>query len=523
MQVREMKPVKKAQKGIAKIIFSRAFVLVALLLIQIGVFALAVTYVKDYANFIYAAFVILEIISVIAIINSDSDPNFKTTWILVILILPIFGAAFYVFVKSQLGTRILKKRLHDMEKKTMPYMQQNEEVLESLRISKPANANLATYLNNNSLNFPVYQNTSVKYFASGEEKFEEMKIQLRNAKKFIFLEYFIVEKGKMWGEILSILKDKVWEGVEVRFMYDGMCSINQMPIGYEKEMKRAGIKCKLFNPVTPVLSSAQNNRDHRKICVIDGEVAFTGGINLADEYINVKERFGHWKDTAVMLEGEAVQSFTMMFLQMWNINEKRQEIFAKYLSERSSEVRRELGYVLPYADSPYDNEDVGKRVYLHILDHAKKYVHIMTPYFILDNETMDALCHAAKCGIEVIVIMPHIPDKWYAFVLAKTYYKKVMEAGVKIYEYTPGFVHAKVFVSDGDTATVGTVNLDYRSLYHHFECGAMIYNNTVVWDVEKDFQNTLSKCRLVTKEDLERRSVFEKVAGSVLKLIAPLM
>ena len=523
MQVREMKPVKKDQKGIAKIIFSRAFVLVALLLIQIGVFALAVTYVKDYANFIYAAFVILEIISVIAIINSDSDPNFKTTWILVILIQPIFGAAFYVFVKSQLGTRILKKRLRDMEKKTMPYMQQNEEVLESLRISKPANANLATYLNNNSLNFPVYQNTSVKYFASGEEKFEEMKIQLRNAKKFIFLEYFIVEKGKMWGEILSILKDKVWEGVEVRFMYDGMCSINQMPVGYEKEMKRAGIKCKLFNPVTPVLSSAQNNRDHRKICVIDGEVAFTGGINLADEYINVKERFGHWKDAAVMLEGEAVQSFTMMFLQMWNIKEKRQEIFAKYLSERSGEVRRELGYVLPYADSPYDNEDVGKRVYLHILDHAKKYVHIMTPYFILDNETMDALCHAAKCGIEVIVIMPHIPDKWYAFVLAKTYYKKVMEAGVKIYEYTPGFVHAKVFVSDGDTATVGTVNLDYRSLYHHFECGAMIYNNTVVWDVEKDFQNTLSKCRLVTKEDLERRSVFEKVAGSVLKLIAPLM
>lgn len=522
MQVREMKSVKKAQKGIAKFLFSRAFVLGVLLLLQLIAFALTITYLKDYANFIYGGFVILEIISVIAIINSDSNPDFKTTWILMILVLPIFGAAFYVFVKSQLGTRVLKKRLRDIEKRTMPYLQQNEEVLESLRVSKPANANLATYLNTN-LTFPVYQNTHIKYFASGEEKFAEMKEQLRNAKKYIFLEYFIVEKGVMWGEILSILKDKVWEGVEVRFMYDGMCSINQMPYGYEKEMKRAGIKCKLFNPVTPILSSAQNNRDHRKICVIDGKVAFTGGINLADEYINVKERFGHWKDTAVMLEGEAVQSFTMMFLQMWNINERRQESFAKYLTKRSEEVRRELGYVLPYADSPYDNEDIGKRVYLHILDHAKKYVHIMTPYFILDYETMDAICHAAKCGIEVIVIMPHIPDKWYAFVLAKTYYKKVMDAGVKIYEYMPGFIHAKVFVSDGDTATVGTVNLDYRSLYHHFECGTFIYNNTVVWDVEKDFQNTLSKCKLVTRQDLDARPVVEKIAGSVLKLIAPLM
>ena len=522
MHVKEMKPVKKAKRGIWKFVFGRAFMMLFLLAIQLYVFWFAVTYLKDYANFIYASLLVLEIVSIIYIINSDSEPDFKITWILVILVLPIFGATFYAFVKLQLGTRVLKKLLKDMEKKTMPYLQQNPEVLESLRVSKPANANLATYLNN-KLTFPVYQNTQVSYFASGEEKFEEMKKQLRMAKKFIFLEYFIVEKGKMWGEILDILKEKVWEGVEVRFMYDGMCSMNQLPLGYEKEMKRAGIKCKLFNPVRPVLSSAQNNRDHRKICVVDGRVAFTGGINLADEYINVKERFGHWKDTAVMLEGEAVQSFTMMFLQMWNVNEKRKETFSKYLSQRSGEIRRELGYVLPYGDSPYDNEDIGKRVYLHILEHSKKYVHIMTPYFILDHEMLEGLCHAAKCGIEVSVIMPHIPDKWYAFILAKTYYKKVMDAGVKIYEYMPGFIHAKIFVSDGDTATVGTVNLDYRSLYHHFECGAFIYNNTVVWDVEKDFQNTLSKCKQVTREELHNRPIVEKVVSSVLKLIAPLM
>lgn len=522
MEVRQMKPVKKAKKGIFNIVFSRIFVVAVLLLIQLYVFGATVTYLRDYATYVYAGFLILEAVSLIYIMNSNSNPDFKITWILLIFILPIFGAAFYMFMKIQPGTAFLEKRLKQMNKMTVPYMHQNEEILEALRVSKPANANLAHYLNN-QVSFPVHRNTAVKYFASGEEKFEEMKAQLRKAEKFIFLEYFIVEKGVMWNEILSILKEKVWEGVEVRFMYDGMCSMIQLPYGYEKEMKRVGIKCKQFSPIRPVLSSYQNNRDHRKICVVDGKVAFTGGINLADEYINVKERFGHWKDTAVMLEGEAVQSFTMMFLQMWNITEKKPESFAKYLTPKSAEVKRELGFVLPYADSPFDNENIGEQVYLHILNHAKKYVHIMTPYFIIDNEMMDALTYVAKCGIEVIIIMPHIPDKWYAFVLAKTYYKQAMDAGVQIYEYTPGFVHAKVFVSDNDTATVGTINLDYRSLYHHFECGAFIYNNSVVWDIEKDFQNTLKKCQLVTKEDLKSRSIFEKLVGRVLRLVAPLM
>jgi len=522
MKVYEMQPVKKAQKGVFHILFSRLFVLIVLFLVQIFVFGATITYLKDYATFIYAGFLFLEIISIIYIINSNSNPDFKITWILLILMLPIFGAAFYAYVKLQLGTRVIETRLREMTKKTMPYMQQDEEVLEALRMSKPANANLATYLNN-QLAFPVYRNTSVTYFSSGEEKFEEMKIQLRNAEKYIFLEYFIVEKGVMWNEILSILKDKVWEGVEVRFMYDGMCSMIQLPHGYEKEMRRAGIKCKLFNPIQPILSSHQNNRDHRKICVIDGRVAFTGGINLADEYINVKERFGHWKDTAVMLEGEAVQSFTMMFLQMWNINERRQESFAKYLTPRLTEIKRELGFVLPYADSPFDNENIGEQVYLHILNHAKKYVHIMTPYLILDNEMITTLTRTAKSGVEVVIIMPHIPDKWYAFAVAKTYYQELIKAGVQIYEYEPGFVHAKVFVSDNDTATVGTINMDYRSLYLHFECGTFIYNNSVVDKIEHDFQQTLRKCHKVTLLEVRNLSLLTKICGQVLRLIAPLM
>lgn len=257
--------------------------------------------------------------------------------------------------------------------------------------------------------------------------------------------------------------------------------------------------------------------------MIDGHTAFTGGINLADEYINQKERFGHWKDTAVMIKGDAVQNFTIMFLQMWNVTEHQKEDYEKYLTPVQEELRRELGYVLPYGDSPFDNENIGEQVYLHILNHAKKYVHIMTPYLILDNEMVTNLTYAAKSGIEVIIIMPHIPDKWYAFAVAKTYYEELIEAGVQIYEYTPGFVHAKVFVSDDDTATVGTINLDYRSLYLHFECGTFIYNNPVVWNIEKDFQETLKKCQKVSVMDLRTRGTVMTVAGRVLRLIAPLM
>ncbi len=518
----DLKPVKKAKKGILNFVFSRATVLGILVLVQLAIFAAMVTYLQDYATYINAAFMILEIVTVIYIINSKSNPAFKITWILLIFLLPFLGTAFYLFMKIMPGTGLIEWRLKELNADTREFMKQDEDTLEALRVSKPANANLAYYLSNQG-NYPVHRNTSVKYFASGEEKFEELKTQLQKAEKYIFLEYFIVEEGIMWNAVRDILIEKVKEGVEVRFMYDGMCSMLQLPYNYDKQMKKHGIQCKMFSPVRPILSSYQNNRDHRKICVIDGKIGFTGGINLADEYINVKERFGHWKDTAIMLEGEAVQNLTILFLQMWNINQRQADDYTKYLTPKSLDVKRELGFVLPYGDSPFDKEIVGEQVYLHILNHAKKYVHIMTPYLILDNEMITALTFAAKCGIEVVVIMPHIPDKWYAFLLAKTYYGELIEAGVQIYEYTPGFIHAKVFVSDNDTATVGTINLDYRSFYHHFECGAFVYNNPVVWDIERDFQATLAKCEKVSLTALKSRSLTERIIGRVLRLVAPLM
>ena len=512
----------KAKSGLSRIIFSRTGFILLLILIQLGIFVMTTNLLQSYALFINGILRVLGVIVLIYIINAEGNPAFKMTWMLCVMAFPAVGTLFYIYVKTQVGVRWMGKRLATLKIETDPYMMQDMDVVDALRASKPSNANLAYYLAHH-MGFPTYRNTEVTYFPLGEDKFEALVPELKKARKYIFMEYFIVEKGYMWDTILKILVQKAREGVEVRFMYDGTCAISNLPYEYPQELERKGIRCKMMNPIKPFLSTVQNNRDHRKICVIDGRVGFTGGINLGDEYINRKERFGHWKDTAVMLRGDAVQSLTMLFLQMWNVDEREEEHYGRYLTPRRQGLRRELGYVLPYGDSPFDDENVGEEVYFHILNHAKKYVHIMTPYLILDNEMITTLTRAAKSGIEVIIIMPHIPDKWYAFVVAKTYYRELIRAGVQIYEYKPGFVHAKVFVSDDDTATVGTINLDYRSLYLHFECGVFIYNNSVVDRVERDFQETLMKCHKVSLVELRNRSLFSKITGQVLRLFAPLM
>lgn len=513
---------KKAKQGFLQVIFSRAVVMSTLLVIQIALFVAFINYLSAYDAPIYFAMTLLSMFVVIRIINQKGNPAFKLAWVVPIMGLPIVGASFYLFCKTQQHPRRMKNKLQDEWIKVRPYMEQNPLAVKELRLVKPANANLAYFLSN-QLGYPVHRNTKVAYFSLGEEKLEALLCELKKAKKYIFMEYFIVEKSSMWDDIKEVLEAKVLEGVEVRFMYDGMCSIEMMPYNYPKELKALGIKCKVFSPVLPVMSTHQNNRDHRKITVIDGKIGFTGGINLGDEYINKKERFGHWKDTAIMLDGEGVQSLTMMFLQMWNINEKKEEDYSRYTTEKSEMISSDLGFVLPFGDSPFDDENVGEEVYLHILQHAQKFVHIMTPYLILDNEMLTNLTHAAKSGIEVIIIMPGIPDKWYAYALAKTYYEELIEAGVQIYEYTPGFVHAKMFISDNDTAVVGTINLDYRSLYLNFECGAFIYKNRVVGAIEKDFQETLHLCKKVTLIDVKERSFKMKAVGNILRIIAPLM
>ena len=526
--VKERKSMKEqstkavAKKKFFKMVFSRAGIFVILILVQMLIFLGIPYYLKEYATFIYSVMSLMEIIVLVYIINTEGNPAFKLSWILCVMAVPVVGTIFYIYVHLQLETRFVQNRLAALRMETEPYMDQDQKITDALWEGKSANAQLSYYLSH-QLGFPTYRNTEAEYFPVGEAKFTSMIKELEKAEKFIFMEYFIVEEGIMWNTILEILKRKAAEGVEVRFMYDGMCAFDLLPYSYPKKLQKYGINCKMSNKIRPFVSTIQNNRDHRKICVIDGQVGYVGGVNLADEYINEKERFGHWKDTAVLLRGDAVQSLTMIFLQMWDVDMRGVEPYGKYLTKKADTLNEKLGYVIPYADSPFDHENVGEEVYFHILNHAKKYVHIMTPYLILDNEMLTTLIRAAKSGIEVIIIMPHIPDKWYAFAVAKTYYKELIEGGVQIYEYTPGFVHAKIFVSDDDTATVGSINLDFRSLYLHFENGVFIYDNPEVQKVEEDFQNTLAKCHKVTVTEVRNRGILMKTAGQVLRLVAPLM
>ncbi len=517
------KTVKKKAKSLLRIVFGRTFIIMLLVLIQFGLLFASLQLLSMYVTYIYSGFAIIGLIVILYIINTDMNPAFKIAWCIPICISPVVGSLFYLYFKFGFGTLVISKRLSHIIADQKSYLLQDADVMETLKKEDITEYGLVKYMNNYG-GYPIYKNTTVQYFESGEAKFKELLVQLKEAKEYIFMEYFIVEEGIMWNAILEVLKHKVAEGVEVRVMYDGMCSVALLPYTYPKQLRRMGIKAKMFSPIRPVLSSVQNNRDHRKIVVIDGLTAFTGGINFADEYINEYERFGYWKDTAVMLKGDAVSSFTLMFLQMWNISEAVIEPNDKYI--RYNLMKDEdgsKGFVMPYGDSPLDHENVGELVYMDILNRATDYVHITTPYLILDNEMATALKYAAKRGVEVIIIMPHIPDKVYAYLLARTYYPELIEAGVKIYEFEPGFIHAKGFVSDDIRAVVGSINLDYRSLYLHFECAAYMYNNPAVKTVEEDFNNTLKSCIEITLLDCKKYNIFKKWAGKLLRLVAPLM
>lgn len=513
---------KKGKKGIVTLIFSRIFIFALMLFIQLVILAFFFWHVNEQYKVLYDILKILSIILTLYIVNEQADPTMKLIWAIFILIIPVFGTLMYLYVKFQLGSLLLKIRLDDINKKSDSYLEADSKVYDSLKDRDKGTASLAKYIYD-ICGCPANVNTKVTYYPSGEEQYKDIISKLESAREFIFLEYFIIERGAVWDSILEILKKKVKEGVEVRVMYDGMCSLIQLPMGYFKKLREYGIKAKPFSPMQPFLSTHQNNRDHRKILVVDGKTAFTGGINLADEYMNLKIRFGYWKDTGVMVEGDAAKSFTLMFLQMWNVDEKKIGDYDKYLNVEMPVIDEKCGYVMGYGDEPFDGDNVGEEVYLHMINTATDYVHIITPYLVIDDIMMRTLKIAAKRGVDVKLVMPGIPDKAYAYCLARTYYEELMEAGVKIYEYTPGFTHAKVFVVDGIKATVGSINLDYRSFYLHFECGLYMFENPVIDEIEMDFQDTLAQCHMVTKEECQKRNILYRLTGSILRIIAPLM
>ncbi|MGN0465811.1 MAG: phospholipase D-like domain-containing protein [Lachnospiraceae bacterium] len=511
---------KKGQKGIVHALFSRLGLILLLLILQIGILFSIFQWFGNLLPHFFGGTVLFTAIMVLYLLNTKMDSTAKNTWLVVIMMLPVFGSLLFWYTQSEIGHRAVKDRIEKLIGQTANVVPQNGETIAKLQKEAPGAAALAKYANRN-LCHPVYENTSVTYFPIGERKWEEMLRQLEEAKDFIFMEYFIVDEGLMWGKILEILAKKVKEGVDVRVMYDGTCEFSTLPHDYPKRLRQLGIKCKMFAPVVPLVSTHYNYRDHRKILVIDGHTAFNGGVNLADEYINHIEKFGHWKDTAIMLKGEAVKSFTLMFLQMWNIDEKELKI-DHFLKNHTLVPAHTNGFVLPFGDCPLDGDKVGERVYMDILNRATNYVHIMSPYLILDGEMETALKFAAERGVDVKLILPGIPDKKAPYALAKTHYAALLESGVKIYEYTPGFVHAKVFVSDQREAVVGTINLDYRSLYHHFECATWMYGVSCIGEIEQDFQDTLLKCREVTLDTIWEGHKLLKWSGLVLKVIAPL-
>jgi len=508
----------KGKRGFFRLIFGRTTVVVLLLVVQVILLFAGFYHLRDYTY--YGGSMLVGLIVALMVVNRKGNPAAKITWIMLIMLVPVFAVPFYLFVEMELGHRLTRARLEDINRKTAGLLPDRPEDMKALAAADPGAAGLASYLGRMG-NHPVYRNSSVSYYPVGEDAFEAILEVLESAKDFIFMEYFIIEEGYMWGRVLRVLERKVKQGVEVRVLYDGTCALYKLPYQYPKKLEALGIRCRMYAPLRPLVSTHYNNRDHRKILVVDGRCAFTGGINLADEYINRKVLHGHWKDVAVQVTGEAVASFTLMFLQMWSVGELGEVEYEKYLT--ASVPVEATGWVVPYGDSPFDDERVGEMTYIDILNRAQRYVHIMTPYLIIDHEMVTALTFAAKRGVEVKLIMPSQPDKKTVFALSRSYYKELIEGGVRIYEYTPGFVHAKVFVSDDSTAVVGSINLDYRSLYLHFECAALMVHAPAVETVEKDFQETAGKCREITLEDCRKDKLSRRIIGWLLRPLAPLM
>ena len=520
-----IKLIIKPLRSLLKLLFNRIFYVALALVVQLAWLLIALFRLMEYSRWVTIGMQAIGFLVVLWIVNKKINPSYKLAWTMLILIFPVFGVSLYLlFGKSRIGA-VMEQHYQNLIDETAEYLEGSELTRKRLNEDDRSMRIQSDYIWQYS-RYPVHENTTAEYFQVGDDMFPVLVRELKQAKKYIFIEYFIINDGVMWQTILNILEKKAEEGVDVRLIYDGFGCLTTLPHKYYEELQKKGIKCQVFNPFRPILNIIQNNRDHRKLCIIDGWVGFTGGINLADEYINQKARFGHWKDTAVMLKGEAVWNMTVMFLHMWAVIGRYEESidYETYFPNRYHEKEFESdGFVQPFCDTPLDEEVVGEDVYLNIINKAKKYVYICTPYLIIDNEMMTALCLAAKSGVDVRIMTPGIPDKKLVFILTQSYYRQLLEAGVKIYEYQPGFLHAKSFVSDDEIGVVGTINLDYRSLYLHFEDGVWIYRNRVIQDIKDDFIQTMEYCRQIEPEFCLNRNIGLRIMQNIFRAFAPLM
>ena len=494
----------------------RVIIVIIGVLLQFG-FAISIQlFFREHIAIIGIIYELLSVLIVLKILKDSTRISNDLPWIILILLFPIFGTILLITLSSNYAHSKLLKNIFKSEKEYQQYLIQDIKIRKEIDENDLDNLK---YIVDRS-KYPVTKNNKITYYDYGEKFYPELLKELNKAEKFIFLEYFIINKGQMWDGILKILKEKASQGVEVRILYDDMGSIAMLSTKYPNELKKMGIKCIPFNKVSPFKGIFMNNRDHRKMTIIDGKVAFSGGVNLSDEYININSKLGIWKDNGIKIEGDAIWNLTIMFLTMWNANIKEDKDILKFKCEFKNTEKID-GYVVPYGVAPLHEDLIGEDVYINIINSAKKYLYIMTPYLIIDTDMTNALIRAAKRGVDVKIIVPGIPDKKIVYTQTSSFFELLSNGGVKIYKFTKGFVHSKVYVSDDKRAVVGTINMDYRSLYLHFENGIYMENVKEIKDVKKDMDETLKDCKRLNDKDI-KSSIFKSIWQSILRLFAPL-
>lgn len=458
----------------------------------------------------------------VRVFNRDSDSSSKLLWVFLILLVPFFGAVLYLLFGERHIPRQLMIKTRANERAYIRYGLKNLDIIN--RVDDPFLKKMVN-MSWNSGYFSVYENSNLEYFPSGEAQYVRLLDELQKAEKYIFIETFIINKGLMWDSILQILLNKVKQGVDVRLMWDDVGSINYVDRKYARWLRQNGIKTFIFNPAKYQLAIHMNNRDHRKIFVIDGKVAFTGGQNIADEYINAKRKYGYWKDMGCMFTGRAVETFAITFLQLWNFQSRTNTKVDQFvLPAKAFEYYPKMdGYIIPFSDSPTDENYTGKNFHLNMLNNSQKYFWITTPYLILDTEMTDALSLAVDNGIDVRIIVPGIPDKKIVYQVTKANVHALVKKGVRIYIFEPGFLHGKVAISDDKSAMVGTVNMDSRSYYLHYECGVWMYKTKAITDIKQDFENMFEACHLVTLNEINKTNVWIRVGRSFLRILSPIL
>jgi len=500
--------------------FGRALFAAIALGLQIYWIVSLATHAHGYSRIISIALDVLVFILVVSIHGGKHSSASKYLWIVLILLFPLLGACLYLLAGQPWATYSMKRRFDNVSRDLSERLPQDEALISRIEAEDISIHRQMRYIQRWG-KYPVYDNTQVYFHPETDKAFRQLKAELKKARKFIFMEYHAIELSTCFMEIEEILAERAKAGVEVRIFYDDVGSISFIEPRFVKRMEAQGIQCRMFNPIMPFINAFMNNRDHRKITVIDGKVAFTGGYNLADEYFNVKSPYGHWKDTGLMITGDAVVSFTVMFLEMWNAVKKQDTDYGRYIV-RPKKMPFSDGYVQPYADSPLDEERVGETVYMNMLKSAAHYCWIATPYLILDEEMSSELASAAKRGVDVRIFTPGIPDKKIIYQLTRSYYPALLKAGVRIFEYTPGFLHAKQMIADDVSAVVGTINLDYRSLYMHFENAVLLHKCAAIENIKQDFETMQPKCREISMDFTRKIPLRTRAFRNILRLFSPL-